>query len=543
MWMSEKFFTEDQIKLEDIPKRLNFSDLTGNEVGKIKVIGFAGYIGEERKLPFWWCECSCTKGRYFKVVSQSLKRGITRSCGCNRRNNRNRPPDTKETANTLLKDHLEFKDYSGWNHPCSIHCSLCDKVTDFSKANNARGFKCCSIKESTTDINLRKYNYERVDSVARCLDCGLEQQDFRCIKDFCGCKYLNTGGESIPCAVYFLQESNNPWIKIGKGLLPEHRRYDIDRSANEVGLSFPCVTKQIWVNGEKTAYRLESMLHRHFQHKKVTLPEFDGYTEVFNISIEDCENYLECIKDTLDSFISRGYTDEYTHKLELSDYYISQSVEWCGSWYKSNSHLREVEGYTPSEFGLVSHYTDKVKADFRISRRRSAAPYDKFRFTEKQYGKDWGDGLFGTIRGLSRKYGHKDGTILHRVNVLGYSMKKALSLPIGNTDGLWNINGKWYLKKHVCELVGIKQHAITQRVRRGIPLKYALIPDRWGLTQVKDRIYILNGEAYWFADIKSLFGFKGKLSNIYLEGFTDLKHYLEYWGFLSETDRLEIIVF
>jgi hypothetical protein len=416
---------------------------------------------------------------------------------------------------------------------------LCNKDTDFTKANNARGFQCC--KDSifdTLDTNLNKFNYSYLgEGIASCNSCGLEQSQGS-VRDFCGCKDLPDSSE--PCAVYFLQEENNPWIKIGKALLPEDRRHTINHSANGAGYSFPTVSKQVWVDGEKAAFRLEGMLHRNFKDCKVrNLPNFDGYNEIFKVNLEDCNNFLDNIADNLQKLLLQDYRPEF----KIAEHTISKSIEWCGNWYRSKNHLLAVEGYTSSEFELVKNYTCKVQARYRIEWRRSASKYDSEIHAEKEHGKDWGDGLFGTIRGLSRRYGHSDGAIWHRVNVLNYSMKYALSLPKNNTEYYWNINGKWYDKRKLCTSLGVKQHCVTLRMQRGIPFTYSLIPDRWKLTSVKDRIFILNGEAYWFADLKVLFGLKYAASQIYNRGFANIQHYLEFWGYITEDDRFEEIIF
>ena len=537
--MAKEFFTKDQLVFEEHPTRKSFLDLTGKVIDKLTVIGFYGW--NEKGSQFWWCECSCEDGKYFKVNATSLKKNVTKSCGCNYKNNGKRGSyevDSKSVASGRLSEHLTFESYEGWNYPCAISCKLCHKVTSFSKANNARGFQCC--KDSvfdTLDTNLNKYNYSYLgNGVASCNSCGLEQKQQN-VKDFCGCNNLPESKE--PCAVYFLQEEANPWIKIGKGLLPEDRRYNINRSAKSVGYSFPVVSKQVWVDGEKAAYRLEGMLHRFFKDSKVTLPKFDGYDEVFKVTLEDCEKYLDDNKTVIDKVVLKDYTPPL--KIQLTEHTINQSIEWCGSWYRSRAHLLVVEDYTLSEFELIKDYTCKTKAHHRILWRRSASKYDLERSSEKLYGKDWGDGLFGTIHGLARKYGQCDGAIWHRVNVLNYTMQYALSLPRDSTDKYWYINGKWHNKRELCKSIGERQATVTQRMHKGTPFMYAIIPDRWKITQIKDRIYILNGEAYWFADLKFMFGFSESPSTMFNRGFAGVQHYLEFWCFITEDDKFEEI--
>lgn len=53
-------------------------DLTGLRFNRLTVIEFAGT--NERRESFWKCKCDC--GNETTVRSQSLKSGITKSCGC-----------------------------------------------------------------------------------------------------------------------------------------------------------------------------------------------------------------------------------------------------------------------------------------------------------------------------------------------------------------------------------------------------------------------------------------------------------------------------
>lgn len=55
-------------------------DLTGKRFGRLIVTGFAGL---KRKAATWFCSCDC--GGISTVISNNLRRGITRSCGCLKR--------------------------------------------------------------------------------------------------------------------------------------------------------------------------------------------------------------------------------------------------------------------------------------------------------------------------------------------------------------------------------------------------------------------------------------------------------------------------
>lgn len=66
-------------------------DLTGRRFGRLFVLERAGtYVadGGFHKSATWRCRCDC--GRETVVMSQDLRRGTTRSCGCLQRELRSR---------------------------------------------------------------------------------------------------------------------------------------------------------------------------------------------------------------------------------------------------------------------------------------------------------------------------------------------------------------------------------------------------------------------------------------------------------------------
>ncbi len=71
--------TADSI-VSDVPQRFNarnrLIDLTGKKFGRMKVLS----RDTTRKGVFWNCVCDCGNSR--SVVSQNLRDGITKSCGC-----------------------------------------------------------------------------------------------------------------------------------------------------------------------------------------------------------------------------------------------------------------------------------------------------------------------------------------------------------------------------------------------------------------------------------------------------------------------------
>lgn len=58
---------------------MRLADLTGERFGRWTVERRAANVGK-RNLPAWWCRCEC--GTVRKVLSQTLRRGNSNSCGC-----------------------------------------------------------------------------------------------------------------------------------------------------------------------------------------------------------------------------------------------------------------------------------------------------------------------------------------------------------------------------------------------------------------------------------------------------------------------------
>ncbi len=66
---------------ESLPTIHNFNDLTGQRFGRLTVHNFVGRNPHGK--PLWKCSCRC--GQTVVIPSQSLRGGMTQSCGCLRR--------------------------------------------------------------------------------------------------------------------------------------------------------------------------------------------------------------------------------------------------------------------------------------------------------------------------------------------------------------------------------------------------------------------------------------------------------------------------
>ena len=62
----------------EIPKGSRFRNLTGEQFGKLTVLGYAGK--NERSEIYFWCQCEC--GKKSRIRANNLKENGTQSCGC-----------------------------------------------------------------------------------------------------------------------------------------------------------------------------------------------------------------------------------------------------------------------------------------------------------------------------------------------------------------------------------------------------------------------------------------------------------------------------
>lgn len=526
--MAKEFFTYEYHKANIVekPRRNNFRDLTDIKVGKLTVLNYSGII---KKINYWWCRCECDDNKYFRVASQSLIKGITRSCGCNYKTNSNGAVMSMEEASTLTTG-FTFKDFRGWNKQCVCTCNTCGKTYSFNKAYSARQTLCCNRNTQLGNI-LQKLDYTQIDNTTiNCNKCNSNYPipDNRGLLRGCPC---DTGIDN-PVGVYILEDALLGFCKIGKAKVPSDRCKEVITSASR-NTQFNFIVKHVyWVSGEASAYYLESVLHREFKDTR-TVFDFDGGTEVFEIVSEDILHHVD---NNLQGLLSNLQTGNVPEKeVRIPKTYTYTGFEYNNCWYPSKTYFSQ---YHKIPLGCVEEALTFTSLKWYKIWKPLKAVYKNMVEADNLHGKDWGDGIFGNIHGLARKYGHEDGTIWHRVNKLNLSMKDALDAPTGKIDHYWNINNKWYNKSAVCEMVGLQKATITHRVSRGIPLIYAIIPERFAKCQYKDKIFNLNGDMYWWGDLCQIFNITKPVGWI-INKYGDVSTYLTHNELLTPTDYFE----
>jgi len=237
------------------------------------------------------------------------------------------------------------------------------------------------------------------------------------------------------------------------------------------------------------------------------------------------------------SFYKRCYSlEELFTNLRIKEKDFSDSYEIGSAWFPSKASvgryhsLNDTDTETLIVQGNVESYL-KYK-----QHKKDTYEYTKELQQEKLHGKDWGDGIFGTIHGIARKYKICDGTLWHRVNKAGMTMKEALEAPVGSIDHHWYLNNKWYHKQILCKSLEVNKAAVTQRMAKGDKLCYALL----SLSGIRDVIFNINGNIFSKLDIATKTAIPCKRLKLkrkctsYKELFTEL-------GIISEEDYFEVI--
>lgn len=143
--------------LNKLKRNHNFKDLTGMRFGLLSVISYDKF----EKLPLWLCKCDC--GNIKSVYTQSLKKGLTQSCGCLR---------SKITSIRSATHRLSAtKIYRAWS---KIKARCYNQDDPRYKTYGARGITVCkrwkhSFENFLEDMGQppsqdRKYSIDRINN-------------------------------------------------------------------------------------------------------------------------------------------------------------------------------------------------------------------------------------------------------------------------------------------------------------------------------------------------------------------------------------------
>lgn len=96
-----------------IPTSKRFKDLTGQEFGRLTVVG---YLGRQHHASLWLCRCKC--GTAKDISASALTSGTTKSCGCWQRERMARLT-YKHGGRSRSKPHPEWKTWEQMRSRCT----------------------------------------------------------------------------------------------------------------------------------------------------------------------------------------------------------------------------------------------------------------------------------------------------------------------------------------------------------------------------------------------------------------------------------------
>ena len=94
---------------------------------------------DDKHSHLWNVQCDC--GNITVLKGAGIKRGLTKSCGCLRKNNGGNAPMTQEEAEKLCPN-VKFIEYKGMKKPAKFECIFCNKQGETVLANNLRVYTC-----------------------------------------------------------------------------------------------------------------------------------------------------------------------------------------------------------------------------------------------------------------------------------------------------------------------------------------------------------------------------------------------------------------
>lgn len=196
-------------------RKRKIEDLTDRKFGKWTVIKFA----EKNDNGIWW-ECKCNCGTIRKILSNSLKYGHSKSCGCGRRGYRLDLTGQKFGRLTVIKYFGKDK------YKCNMWECLCEcgnsKIVRGTVLVNERSKSCgCFNKERTTETHRKEKGESGFHMVLSSYKNNAKKRNITfnlTIKEFKkltkgNCFYCNTKPSNVSCIISRMTKKGIEWSK------------------------------------------------------------------------------------------------------------------------------------------------------------------------------------------------------------------------------------------------------------------------------------------------------------------------------------------
>ena len=143
---------------------MNKKSLIGERFGRLTVIEYNELISKEKGRKYWKCKCDC--GNEKTVRQDSLISGVTKSCGCIKKEQQDLTNKTFSYLTVIKRDFEKEKTVAGHNYYWICQCK-CGNFTTVRGADLKNGHtkSCgCLSREITTkrnfeDLSIQKFGY------------------------------------------------------------------------------------------------------------------------------------------------------------------------------------------------------------------------------------------------------------------------------------------------------------------------------------------------------------------------------------------------
>lgn len=310
-----------------------FTDLTGMQFGRLKVISLAENKGERRQ---WLCVCTC--GNYKKVITNYLNSGQTSSCGCLVKD----VLVKRVFKHGAKKDAIKLKAYRSWTGLRD----RCNNVNNqFYNIYGGRGITYCERWNDFNNffedmgsppIDGKRYSLDRIDVNGNyeTLNCRWATDDTQA-NNRTNTRYLIDDGDKITirdfCKKYLL-DYTLICSRLGEGVtdineLKEERKDNFKVTANGISLSIKEWCEKLNI----LPHSLYSMKSRGKSYEECVI-YFSTNKKMNKFSDEDIKQmkYFRLIKKmpiidvankfgTSTGYVSSACTDYHARKVELTE--------------------------------------------------------------------------------------------------------------------------------------------------------------------------------------------------------------------------------
>lgn len=210
-----------------------FIDLTGERYGRLVVVCRAGdrFTKLGARITMWACRCDC--GKFVDVAAQSLRKGVSRSCGCYSADVKRERLIKRNQENATMNGRSKERLYAIW---AAIKRRCYSTTDDFFGNYGGRGIGVCEEWRNNYEI-FRKWAYETgYDDTAAYGECTIDRINPDGNYEPSNCRWVRAKEQANN------RRSNRVYVGFGKS-------QNIQQWADEYGIKYRTLHQRLRVNG------------------------------------------------------------------------------------------------------------------------------------------------------------------------------------------------------------------------------------------------------------------------------------------------------